>query len=253
MKIICLGTGSARAQLNRFHSSVLISSNAHQLLIDAGDGISRALKANNINPKAISSILISHFHSDHIAGLPLLITQMKMNKRKIPLKIFVAEALKNSLISLLNLHHHFLELMPFPVEIIGFNDAVAVSVNEYFSFKPIKNSHLKPKEELKNISAEYFSSFSFILMIGERNIYYSADVGKGEDFFSFNEKINAAFLETTHINLESIKKFSRLNKDAKIFLTHIDDEKKVLNFVEALEADLKKRITILEERIIIRI
>ena len=97
MKIKFLGTGSGKTSLNRYHSSLLISSSKYNLLVDCGDGISKAILAQNIDFNSINSVLISHFHSDHFSGLPSLITQMKLSSRKNELKIFVHSSEKDFL------------------------------------------------------------------------------------------------------------------------------------------------------------
>ncbi|MBN2422525.1 ribonuclease Z [Candidatus Woesearchaeota archaeon] len=54
----------------RNHQSILISYNNEGLLIDCGEGTQRQLKLANIKPSKITKILISHWHGDHVLGLP---------------------------------------------------------------------------------------------------------------------------------------------------------------------------------------
>ena len=89
MKVIFTGTGSGKASLKRNHSSFLISTRSYNLLVDAGDGISKALLSARIPFNSITGILLTHLHADHYSGLASLIVQMKMNKRKEQLDIFV--------------------------------------------------------------------------------------------------------------------------------------------------------------------
>jgi ribonuclease Z len=95
VKITFVGTGSGKTSLNQFHSSILISSESYNLLIDAGDGISRALLFNEINFNTVDGIVITHFHPDHFSGLPSLIFQMKISDRKKPLDVFIHPSFKN--------------------------------------------------------------------------------------------------------------------------------------------------------------
>ena len=88
MKIKFIGTGSGKTSLNQFHSSLLLISKNYNLLVDAGDGISRALLFNEIEFNIIDGILLTHLHPDHFSGLATLIVQMKMMKRKNSLDIF---------------------------------------------------------------------------------------------------------------------------------------------------------------------
>ncbi len=252
MNILCLGTNSARTNLNNRHSSILILERNFHLLIDTGDGISGALLANSVQPCEINGILISHFHPDHIGGLPLLITQMKLAERRAPLKIFVSAQLKKHLIKLLELQLIFLETTPFKLEITGFTENEKIEISENLAFRAIKNTHLSDKK-IPGLPAEYFSSFSFLIYEKSAKLYYSADVGKGEDFFLFEEKINLAFLETTHVELNWITKFAEAHNEARIFLTHIDDAEKIGEYVKSLNGSIKNKIEVASEGIKVRI
>jgi ribonuclease Z len=132
MKIKFLGTGSGQTSLNRFHSSFLISSSNHNLLVDCGDGISKAILKQNINFNSIDSILISHFHADHFAGLPSLLTQMKLSSRKNDLTIFVHSSEKDFLEDFIFHSYLFKERMTFNLKIISFDEETEIKVSENF-------------------------------------------------------------------------------------------------------------------------
>ena len=86
--IVFVGTSSGKTSLKRFHSSLLVKSHSFNLLIDCGDGTSKALLSQGISIDLIDGILFSHLHPDHSAGFPSLIVQMKQLKRVKKLKIF---------------------------------------------------------------------------------------------------------------------------------------------------------------------
>jgi len=48
MQLTFIGTGSGRTSLDRFHSSLLFTTSDKNVLIDAGDSISRALKRQQV-------------------------------------------------------------------------------------------------------------------------------------------------------------------------------------------------------------
>ena len=56
-------------------NAILISHNGAHLLVDAGVSCRRltmALESCGVDPQSLSAILITHEHSDHIAGLAIL-------------------------------------------------------------------------------------------------------------------------------------------------------------------------------------
>src|SRR5580698_6583628 len=70
-----LGTGGTLPLPDRFLSSALVRSGGNLILIDCGEGTQVSLRRLGWGLKDIGTILITHFHADHIAGLPgLLLT-----------------------------------------------------------------------------------------------------------------------------------------------------------------------------------
>ena len=210
MRIKFLGTGSAQTSLNRFHSSFLISSSNHNLLVDCGDGISKAILKQNIDFNSIDSILISHFHADHYSGLPSLITQMKLLSRKNDLTIFVHSSEKDFLENFIFHSYLFKERMTFNLIIVSFNEEDEVLLIDDFRFTSKLNSHLNKykKASLKTTSLQenklVFASLSFLFKDNENCFIYTGDVSGENDLYLFNEKVDWFITETTHIRPEEI-------------------------------------------------
>jgi ribonuclease Z len=76
MQITFLGTSSMVPTKERNHSAVLISYKNEGILVDCGEGTQRQLKIAGIKLTKITKILISHWHGDHVLGLPGLIQSM---------------------------------------------------------------------------------------------------------------------------------------------------------------------------------
>ena len=244
MKIKFLGTGSAKTSLNRFHSSFLISSSDHNLLVDCGDGISKAILSQEINFNSIDSILISHFHADHFSGLPSLLTQMKLLSRKNDLTIFVHSSEKDFLEDFIFHSYLFKERMTFKLNIVWFDEEKEVLLSDDFKFISKLNSHLDKYKKYDQQNKLGFTSLSFLFWDYENSAIYSGDIGSENDLYLFNEKVDWFITETTHIKSENI--ISLLDKldPKKIILTHIGDdfEKPLNDFYQSLSENLKSRI-----------
>jgi len=76
MHIMFLGTSSMVPTKERNQSAVLISCVDESILVDCGEGTQRQLKSAGIKLTSINMILISHWHGDHVLGLPGLIQSM---------------------------------------------------------------------------------------------------------------------------------------------------------------------------------
>jgi ribonuclease Z len=73
VKITFLGTADQIPSVRRNHTSVLLNYNEENILIDCGEGTQRQFRIAGLNPCKITRILISHWHGDHVLGLPGLL------------------------------------------------------------------------------------------------------------------------------------------------------------------------------------
>lgn len=72
MKVILLGTAGPEYFPDRLGPATLVVAGSQVLLFDCGRGVGQRLYESGVNPKIISSIFLTHLHSDHIEGLPEL-------------------------------------------------------------------------------------------------------------------------------------------------------------------------------------
>lgn len=70
LDLCLLGTGGMMPLPNRWTTSLMTRYNGSSLLIDCGEGTQVALKKAGWSFKPVDIICITHFHADHIAGLP---------------------------------------------------------------------------------------------------------------------------------------------------------------------------------------
>lgn len=76
IEVTLLGTGSPIPDARRAGPSTLVRAGGQTFLIDAGRGVQQRLTAAGAGANALTALLLTHFHSDHIADLgDLLITR----------------------------------------------------------------------------------------------------------------------------------------------------------------------------------
>lgn len=244
MKIIFAGTGSGKTSLKRYHTSTLFSSADFNLLIDAGDGVSRALMNAQIDFNSIDAILFSHFHPDHLNGIASLLIQMKMNKREKSLRLLVHSNLYSSFIKFLETGYVFKERMGFDINILTYSTDSFFRVSKDIAFISRENSHLKKYETNAEDSGLLISS-SFLLFAESKRLFYSGDIGSEEDLYLFeNEKIDAFITEVTHIDIALLKKvLLRINPE-RVYINHLSDESQedLQLLLASLPVPLRERI-----------
>ena len=89
MDVILLGTGSPIPNPQRAGPATLVRAGGVNLLADCGRGVVMRLAAVGVPPPAISAVLLTHMHSDHITDLnDIITTHWVMNFAPTPLKVF---------------------------------------------------------------------------------------------------------------------------------------------------------------------
>ncbi|SHK49258.1 ribonuclease Z [Tepidibacter formicigenes] len=87
INVSLLGCGGMMPLPNRYLTSMIISYNGKMILVDCGEGTQVSLKILKWGFKAIESICFTHYHADHIAGIPGLLLTIGNSGRTEPLTI----------------------------------------------------------------------------------------------------------------------------------------------------------------------
>ena len=94
MEITMLGTGSPIPDANRAAPAALVKAGDTHILLDAGRGVVMRMTAAGSLPGMLGGVLITHFHSDHIAALnDVITTHWVMTQENATLKIFGPEGI----------------------------------------------------------------------------------------------------------------------------------------------------------------
>lgn len=94
LDVCLLGSGGMMPLPNRWLTSLLVRYNGRMLLIDCGEGTQIPMATLKWGFKSLDTILLTHYHADHVAGLPGLLLTIGNTGRKEPLTIIGPVGLK---------------------------------------------------------------------------------------------------------------------------------------------------------------
>ena len=128
MEIIFLGTSSAVHSKERNHPSIAFKGFGDVFLFDCGEGAQRQMLHTKVSPMKVSNIFISHFHGDHILGLPGLLQSLGLQDREEKLTIYGPRGLNNVKEAIYNFGYCKFE---YPIEFIEVDSGIIKETDEY--------------------------------------------------------------------------------------------------------------------------
>jgi ribonuclease BN (tRNA processing enzyme) len=94
-----LGSGDAFGSGGRFQTCIAIRTSDDLFLVDCGASSLIAMRKQEVAPREVSKILITHLHGDHFGGLPFFLLDAQLvSKRDAPLTIAGPPGLQSRLI-----------------------------------------------------------------------------------------------------------------------------------------------------------
>ncbi len=103
IKVHFLGTSAQIPSAKRNHSAILLTYNEENILVDCGEGTQRQFRKARLNPCRLTRILITHWHSDHVLGLPGLLSTLALSGYNKTLFIYGPKGTKEFIKDLLKL------------------------------------------------------------------------------------------------------------------------------------------------------
>ncbi len=98
--VCLLGTGGMMPLPYRWLTSLMVRYNGKSILLDCGEGTQIAMKKKGWSPNPIDVMLFTHYHADHISGLPGMLLSMGNAERTEPLMMIGPRGLERVVESL---------------------------------------------------------------------------------------------------------------------------------------------------------
>ena len=137
LDICLLGTGGMMPLPYRWLTSLMARYNGKDILIDCGEGTQIAMKEKGWSPKPIEVICFTHYHADHISGLPGMLLTMGNADRTEPLTLIGPKGL-NRVVSALRV---IAPELPFLINCIEIEEPEQLFTFEGFQIKAFRVNH----------------------------------------------------------------------------------------------------------------
>lgn len=118
LDVCLLGTGGMMPLPYRFLTSLMVRFNGSTLMIDCGEGTQIAVRRKGWSCHPVDIICFTHYHGDHISGLPGLLLTMGNAERTEPLTLIGPKGLER----VVNALRVIAPELPFPIKFIELTD-----------------------------------------------------------------------------------------------------------------------------------
>ena len=137
LDICLLGTGGMMPLPYRWLTSLMARYNGKSILIDCGEGTQIAMKEKGWSPKPIDIICFTHYHADHISGLPGMLLTMGNAERTQPLLLIGPKGLVRVVEALRVIAPE----LPFRIEYLELTEAEQAISFDGFRIEAFKVNH----------------------------------------------------------------------------------------------------------------
>lgn len=226
-----LGTGCGQPMADRMPSSILLETDTgRRYLLDAGEPCSQRLRALDVPFGSLDAVFISHGHSDHTAGLPMLLQGAWLEPRTRALPIYLPRELIAPLRAWLEAVYLPEKLLGFPLEWHAWEDLPGpAAFPESLRVTTNPTTHL---DSLRKIIApgatDRFLPYSLALEWVEtgKRLVYSADLGRPEDLDALLEDrpTDVLICELAHFSPEELFRYLADKPLGTLLLTHLTEE-----------------------------
>jgi ribonuclease Z len=125
LSVVFLGTGGSVPSARRATASVLIARGGERMMFDCGEGTQRQLQ-RSLGLVQVDEIYLTHFHADHILGLPGLLKTYDLTDRQAPLRIYGPRGLEDLFKTLTRL----VGRTRYPLELVELDPGEAVDLED---------------------------------------------------------------------------------------------------------------------------
>lgn len=237
MKFTILGSGTSVPHPKRSSSGYWLEMESGTILLDCSASAVHRMAQENLDWANLDAIWISHFHLDHVGGLPAYLFGTKhapdTQNRKKPMRIFGPKGLEDLIEKFDHANDYGLMKQPFPLEIREVDPLEKFEILDGAEAVALKTPHTDESLAI-HIRNEK----------DDKTLVYTADTGFTKELGSFARRVDLFILECsfvekspveTHLQLAQAMHLVRRAEPKKAVLTHLYPEWDEFDFEKEVE------------------
>lgn len=161
-KLTILGSSNAIPSLEHENTHMVLETKNHTIMVDCVGNPLVRLQMAGINFQNITDIILTHFHPDHVGGLPLLLMDMWLLGHRTPLNIYGLDYTLDRAETMMELFSwgdwpnffkvNFCRVPEGPLAVLMDNDDVCIYASPVKHFVPNIGLRFELKEEGKSLA-----------------------------------------------------------------------------------------------------
>ncbi len=217
-----LGTGPGTALPGKGQASILLQTPGGRVLLDAGEPCCSRLLTLGFPLPELDGIWITHAHTDHVGGLPMLLQASSAHGRKESLSLGLPAHLIDPLANWLQAILLPEEMIAFPFDVFSW-EIGKTRTQADLSVTPWLTTHLDGIRE--RMGRKDIESFYFVINAAGQRVIYSGDIGASADLTpALQEPIDVLICEMAHITLKELITTLAPARIGMLCLTHLGEK-----------------------------
>ncbi|HEX5965343.1 MAG TPA: MBL fold metallo-hydrolase [Pyrinomonadaceae bacterium] len=225
MKLIVLGSGTSVPHPDRASSAHWLETSAGSLLLDISADAAHRMAQEKLDWPNLDAIWVSHFHLDHLGGLPTFLFGSKWapqtQSRTKPLRVFGPVGLERIMRTISDSNQYPLFEQPFPIEIVEVEPSAEFEILPGVMAHTFSTPHTSESMALR---LNFETSKSFV---------YTSDTGFSENLAAFANEVDLLLMECSfrrnkpvekHLELADAMKLAQMCSPRRVVLTHLYPE-----------------------------
>jgi len=225
MKLTILGSGTSVPHPDRASSAHWLQTASGSLLLDISADAAHRMAQERLDWTNLDAIWVSHFHLDHLGGLPTFLFGAKhapqTQGRKKPLRIFGPSGIERIIKTISDSNSYALLEQPFPIEIVEVPPDAEFEILPGVFARTFSTPHTDESLALRLKDAD------------SKLFVYTSDTGFSENLIPFAQEVDLLLMECSfrknkpvekHLELADAMQLAQQCRPRKVVLAHLYPE-----------------------------